>query len=134
MSSESIIRIIALCIVLACTETLNGIARTVVLVPRIGKYRALKLSFVSASLLAFIICLLLVPGIGLSGLDEHVYLGLFLASFMALFDIVTGMLLLKRSWRKAVSDFNPHTGNYLIFGLALLVVFPSIVFYIVGTP
>jgi hypothetical protein len=132
MSSDSVLRILALCVALASTETLNGIARTVFVVPRIGKKRALKVSIVSASLLAFIVCYLLVPGVGLSTVDEHFYLGLFLASFMALFDIAMGMLLLRRSWRKAFSDFNPLTGNYLIIGLALLVVFPPIVYYIVG--
>ena len=37
MSSEMLIRIAALCIVLACAETLHGIARIKLLIPRIDK-------------------------------------------------------------------------------------------------
>jgi len=134
MSLDSVIRILALCAVLACTETLNGIARTVFLIPRFGKERALKSSAVSGSLLAFIACYLLVPGVGLSGTLKHVFLGLVVAVFMALFDVAMGMLLLRRSWTKAFSDFNPSTGNYLVFGLLLLAVFPLIVYHIAGAP
>jgi hypothetical protein len=134
MSVDSFIRVLAICVVLACTETLNGIARIVILNPRLGKKRALKVSFASASTLAFVVCLLLVPGVGLSGTIDHVYLGLVLAAFMALFDIAISTLLFRRSWGMTISDFNPFTGNLLVFGLALLVVFPPIVYYIVRTP
>ncbi len=67
MSSSEAIRIVSLCVVLAGVETLHGIARTVWLAPRVGKALAIKLSVVSGSLLAFAVCWLLVPGIGLHG-------------------------------------------------------------------
>lgn len=116
--------------VLAGVETLHGIARTVLLVPRIGKERALKLSIVSGSLLAFAVCSWLVPGVGLTGMREHVVLGLCLAAFMAAFDLAMGRWLLRRSWSKALQDFNPATGNYLVFGLGLLVCMPAVVWWI----
>ncbi len=46
---------------------------------------------------------------------------------MATFDLAMGMLLLRRPWRKALQDFNPATGNLLVFGLLLLVLFPTLV-------
>lgn len=61
MVSDSIVRVLALCVVLAGVETLHGIARTVLVVPRIGKGRALKLSMISGALLALVVCYLLVP-------------------------------------------------------------------------
>lgn len=127
MTTDTIIRALALCVVLAGTETLHGIARTVLLAPRVGKELAIKLSIVSGSLLAFVVCYLLVPGVGLTTFGEHLVLGLCLAGFMAGFDLAMGMLLLRRSWRKALQDFNPATGNLLIFGLALLILFPALV-------
>jgi drug/metabolite transporter (DMT)-like permease len=99
----------------------------VLLVPRVGKERATRLSIVSGSLLAFAVCYLLVPGIGLKSTPQHLTLGLCLALFMAAFDLAMGMLLLRRPWRKALQDFNPATGNLLIFGLVLLVLFPALV-------
>jgi hypothetical protein len=65
MSTDTGIRVFALCVVLAGTETLHGIARTVLLVPRVGKDRALRLSIVSGSMLAFAACYLLVLGLAL---------------------------------------------------------------------
>jgi hypothetical protein len=109
---------------LACAETLHGIARTVYIVPRLGKEKALKLSVVTGSALAFAICLFLVPGIGLTTTREHLLLGLGLAGFMAAFDIAIGKLVMRKPWRKIWPDFNPATGNYLVFGLAFLVFAP----------
>jgi len=130
VNAEQLLRAVALCVVLAGAETLHGIARTLFLVPRVGKDRALKLSIVSGSLLAFVVCYVLVPGVGLMGIGAHLLLGLGLALFMAAFDLAMGMLLLRRSWSKALQDFNPATGNYLVFGLGLLVVFPALVAWI----
>lgn len=127
MNADTALRVLALCVVLAGTETLHGIARTLWLAPRVGKARATQLSIVSGSLLAFGVCYLLVPGVGLVSLPGHLALGAVLALFMASFDVALGKWLLRRSWRKILDDFNPATGNYLLFGLALLVVFPLLV-------
>ncbi len=132
MTFDALVRSLSLCIVLAGTETLHGIARNVLLAPRIGKVRATKVSIVSGSLLAFAVCYLLVPGIGLRTVAGHLYLGAGVALFMAGFDVAMGRLLLKRSWARAFSDFNPATGNYLIFGLALLIFFPLVVAMVRG--
>lgn len=125
--SETLWRALALAVALAGTETLHGIARTVWLVPRVGKARALKWSIVSGSLLAFSVCWLLVPGLGLVGAGPHLALGAFLAVFMAGFDLALGRWLLRRSWRKALDDFNPATGNLLVFGLVWLAGVPALV-------
>ena len=50
------LEIVSLCIMLMSVETLHGIARAAILVPRIGKKTALKLSIISGSVLAFIVC------------------------------------------------------------------------------
>jgi len=128
MNEDTLIRALALCVVLAGVETLHGIARTVWLVPRVGKERALKLSIVSGSLLALGVCWLLVPAMGLHSLGQQLALGLGLALFMAGFDLSLGVLLLRRPWRRVLQqDFNPATGNYLLLGLILMVFFPALV-------
>ncbi len=124
MSTDSLLRIAALCVVLACSETLHGIFRTVVVTPRIGKERALKLSAVTGTLLAFAICWLLVPGVGLDTPGQHLLLGIGLAAFMAAFDMAIGRWLMRMSWAKIWPDFKPSTGNYLAYGLAALCFVP----------
>jgi len=134
MTVDNWLRIAALCVLLACAETLHGIARTVLVVPRIGKERAIKLSALTGSLLAFAICLWWVPGIGLRGLAAHLALGAGLAAFMAGFDIAIGMLLMRKPWRKVRADFDPATGNYLVYGLAFLVVAPALAWWLRALP
>lgn len=124
---ELLWRTACLCVALAGAETLHGIVRTVWLVPRIGKARALRLSIVTGTALAFGVCWLLVPGLRLGTPWAHGLLGLVLSLFMAAFDIAMGRWVMRRSWTKIWPDFDPRTGNLLVFGLAALMVIPSVV-------
>jgi hypothetical protein len=120
-------RILALAMVLAGVETLHGIARTVLVVPRIGKERAIKLSALTGSALAFVICFFLVPPMSLVTPAHLLLLGVFLALFMAAFDVAVGRWLMRKAWHKIWPDFNPATGNYLLWGLLFLCGVPLLV-------
>jgi O-antigen/teichoic acid export membrane protein len=124
MTADTLFRIAALCVLLACAETLHGIARIKLVIPLVGKERAIKLSAVTGTLLALAICWVLVPGIGLASAGAHLLLGVGLAAFMAGFDIAIGKWLMRKSWAKIWPDFDPRTGNYLLFGLLALCVIP----------
>ena len=129
VTAEAIVRVAALCVVLACAETLHGIVRIKLVIPRLGKERAIKLSALTGSMLAFAICFALVPPLGLSSLEGHLKIGLFLAAFMASFDMAVGRLLMRKSWAKIWPDFDPRTGNYLSFGLLALCLIPAAVWW-----
>lgn len=120
MNLDLILRIGSLCLLLACAETLHGIARTLLITPRLGKERALKLSAITGSVLAFGICALQVPGIGIQSAIGHLALGGGLALFMAAFDMGIGRFVMHKPWRKIWPDFDPRTGNYLLYGLVCL--------------
>lgn len=127
MDSDALWRMAALCLALASAETLHGIARITLVVPRIGKELANRLSVVSGTLLALGICWMLVPGIGLQSTSAHLLLGLGLSAFMAGFDVAIGKLLMRKSWAKIWSDFDPRSGNYLLLGLIALAFIPVLV-------
>lgn len=127
MDMDVSLRVAALCLALASAETLHGIARIKLLIPRMGKERAVKLSALTGTALAFFICCLMVPGIGLSSAGAHLALGTGLAAFMAGFDMAIGRWLLHKSWAKIWPDFDPRTGNYLLYGLLGLAVIPLLV-------
>ena len=129
MSIDEVLRVCALCVVLAGAETLHGIARTTLITPRFGKERAIKLSVITGSLLALAICFALVPGIGLQSPQSHLLLGIVLAVFMASFDIAIGKWLMHKSWAKIRPDFNPATGNFLLYGLLAMCFMPLLVWY-----
>ncbi len=130
MTSDQAVGVLSLCLALAGTETLHGIARTVLLVPRVGKARALQLGIVSGSLLAFGVCLLLVPRVGLHGLGPHLALGAGLAAFMAAFDVAIGRLVMRLRWARIWRDFDPAGGNLLSLGLVLLAGMPALVWWL----
>jgi hypothetical protein len=127
MSGDALLRIVALCVVLACAETLHGIARIKLLIPRLGKDRAIRLSALTGTLLAYGIGWLLVPDIGLTTAGAHLALGLVLAGFMAGFDVAIGRWLMRKPWSRIAPDFDPRTGNYLLFGLMALSLMPWVV-------
>lgn len=129
MNPDTVLRIAALCVALAGAETLHGIARTTLLIPRIGKARAIKLSALTGTLLALAICWLLVPGLGLRSAGAHLALGLGLAGFMAGFDMAMGRYLMRKPWSRIWPDFDPRSGNYLSYGLLGLSAIPLVVWY-----
>ena len=131
LNTDTALHVMALCIVLAGAETLHGIVRIKFVIPRMGKERAVKLSALTGTLLAFAICWALVPGIGFQSAQSHLMLGLVLAAFMAAFDMAIGRWLMRKSWVKIWPDFDPRTGNYLLFGLLGLSVSPLLVWLVV---
>lgn len=130
--SIDVLRFISLCILLASVETLHGIARTVLLAPRVGKALAIKLSVVSGTALAFALCYVFVPAIGATGLAGHLLLGLALAAFMAAFDIAIGRLVMRLKWPRIWQDFDPRQGNLLSIGLLMLAGIPALVWWLRG--
>jgi hypothetical protein len=121
------LNVIALCLTLAGVETLHGILRNALVAPRIGTKRAKRLSLISGTVLLFIVCYLWVPRLGLSNPGALLALGLLLALFMALFDMLLGHYVLKLRWRVIFKDFDPRQGNYLLLGLLVLVFIPLLV-------
>jgi hypothetical protein len=121
------LNIMALCVTLAGVETLHGILRNAFLAPKIGTKRAKKLSLISGTILLFLVCYLWVPRLGLVNPGSLLALGLLLAIFMALFDMLLGRYVIKLRWRVIFKDFDPRQGNYLVFGLLLLVFIPLMV-------
>lgn len=130
MESIDFVRFASLCVLVAGSETLHGIARTVLLAPRVGKALAIKLSVVTGTLLAFGLCYVFVPAIGAVGVGEHLLIGLGLASFMVAFDVAIGRLVMRLKWARIWQDFNPSSGNYLSVGLVLLVFIPAAVWWL----
>lgn len=127
MSSDTLLRIAALCVLLASAETLHGIARIKFVIPLIGKAHALQLSALTGTLLALGICWWRVPDIGLASPGAHLALGVVLAGFMAGFDIAIGKWLMRKPWAKIWPDFDPRSGNYLLVALFALIFCPLLI-------
>lgn len=134
LDQDTWLRVGALCVLLASAETLHGIARTVLIAPMLGKARALQISAMTGTLLAFGICWWQVPALHLKGMTAHLVLGMVLAAFMAAFDIGMSRLLLRKSWPKIRRDFCPASGNHLLYGLIALCMIPWLIAWAKGMP
>jgi hypothetical protein len=126
------IQILCLCLLLAGAETLHGIARTLLVVPRIGNQRAKQYSTISGTLLAFAVCYFMVPMLELHGSIPLLLLGLVTAVFMASFDVALARFVVKQRWDIVFAEFNPAKGSWLIFGLLTLVFIPFLVMKLKG--
>lgn len=126
------LHLIALGFTLAGVETLQGIFRNAVMAPRMGTKRSKQLTLISGTLLMFVVCYWWVPRLGLRSTLALLLVGLFLAGFMALFDLLLGRYLINMKWRVVLKDFDPRQGNYLAFGLLVLVVIPLLVMRLQG--
>ena len=54
-------------------------------------------------------------------------MGLFLATFMGLFEVVLGRYLMKLRWKMVLREFDLRQGNYLLVGLLILSGIPLMV-------
>ena len=114
-STDTVIRVVSLCVVFGwrrdpARHRAHGAGRASVW----QGARALRLSIVSGTLLAFTICWLLVPDIGLRGWGLHLALGAVLAAFMASFDILLGRFCCAAAGPKPSATSTPRTGNLLV--------------------
>lgn len=115
------IKLVCLAIALAGTETLHGILRTLFLHRLLGAPLAKRLSVITGSALALLVCWLMVPWLDVHEPAALLLIGGFLAAFMATFDIVLGHYVVHLPWRVVLADFDLRRGNLLLLGLAFLV-------------
>lgn len=124
---ELAFRIFGLCVALAAVEILHSIARVRFAVPRRGRRLAQRLSIVTGSLLAVVVCWLLVPTLGVHGGVPLLAVGAVLAVSMASFDVAVARWLMRRPWSSIPEEFDLRRGNYVVYGLIVLLPAPIVV-------
>jgi hypothetical protein len=124
MDIYSITKIILFFILVASSETLNGIARTVYLNKRVGIRKAKRISMVSALILCLLICYWYIPMLNIRTDKGLLLLGISLSSFMVMFDIVLGRFVVKAKWKTIMEDFNLAKGNLLALGIIVMALCP----------
>ena len=124
MDIYSITKILLFFILVASSETLNGIARTVSLNKRIGIKKAKRISMVSALILCLLICYWYVPLLNIRTDKGLLLLGSSLSSFMVMFDIVLGRFVVKAKWETIMDDFNLAKDNLLALGIIVMALCP----------
>jgi hypothetical protein len=111
--------VMGLFILVAASEMLNGIARTIFLNKRVGVMNAKRISLLPALALCLLICYYYVPFLHIRNDGGLLVLRISLSLFMGLFDIIVARFIVKARWETILNDFNIKKGNLL--GLGMLV-------------
>ena len=125
-----LLKTLAVGLLLAFGEVVNGNIRVRILHRMYGKKRAKTISFFSGIAIIFTISWLTLPWI-----SPHDYFDCFIIGFIWLvilfcLDIYFAKYVFKYKWSKIAEDFNPLNGNLLSVGMVLLFMSPAIVFWL----
>jgi len=119
-----IMHVIGFFILVAASEMLNGIARTLFLNKRVGVVNAKRISLLPALALCLLICYYYVPFLCIRTDTGLLVLGISLSLFMGLFDILLAQFIVKARWDAILDDFNIVKGNLLGLGMVAMAFCP----------
>ena len=124
MTATFILHVAVLFVLVAASEMLNGIARTIFLNKRVGVQNAKRISLLPALALCLLICYFYVPFLRIRTDGGLLVLGISLSLFMGLFDIMVARFIVKARWDTILDDFNIRKGNLLGFGMVAMALCP----------
>lgn len=125
-----LLKTLAVGLLLAFSEVVNGNIRVRFLHRLYGKKRAKTISFFSGATIIYAISWFTLPWISPANYFDCYKIGFVWLVIMLGLDIYFGRNVFKFKWRKRIDDFNPLKGNLLGVGMLLLFLSPSIVFWI----
>jgi hypothetical protein len=117
---------IAIWLMLIVTESLNGTIRELLLVPRLGKVQARRVSFLTATLLILAIATLMSPWLGMSQIPQLLAVGVLWLILTVAFEVVLGRWGFGYSWQRIIADYNLFQGGLMSIGLVVLLLAPLI--------
>ncbi len=105
-------------------ETNHGIARTLLLEPFIGDFRARQVSVFTGTLLILAITLVFVRWLKSSRAVHFFLVGLMWVVLTIAFEISLGRFALHLSWERILADYNLATGGLMLVGLFVMLIAP----------
>ena len=111
-------------VLVASSEMLNGIARTLFLNRRLGAANAKRVALLPALALCLLICFFYVPLLEIATDGGLLLLGVSLSLFMGTFDVAVGRFVVKARWAAILDDFDLRKGNLLGVGLVAMAFCP----------
>ena len=118
------LHVAALFVLVASSEMLNGIARTLFLNRRFGVAHAKRPALLPALALCLLICFFSVPLLKIRTDGGLLLLGVALSLFMGAFDLAVGRFVVKARWETILGDFDIRKGNLLGVGLVAMALCP----------
>jgi hypothetical protein len=105
-------------------EFVHGIARTVLLQPYLGDFRARQVAVFTGSAIILSIALVCVRWMGATTTKQLLGVGMLWLFLTVAFEILFGWLVMGYAWQRIASDYNLIEGGLLPIGLAVLTLSP----------
>lgn len=109
---------------IAVAETGNGIFRVAFLSARLGRKKALLVSFLSGSVVILALNWFLLAWLEPKSISDCLIIGMCWAVLMVTYDVMIGRYAFGYSWQRILADFDLRQGNLLSLGIALILLAP----------
>jgi hypothetical protein len=104
-------------------ETIHGIARTLLLEPLIGDFRARQVSVFTGAMIV-VITFVFVRWLKGSGALDFILIGIMWVILTVGFEILLGRFMLDISWERIASDYDLLQGGLMLLGLIVMLFAP----------
>lgn len=121
---RTLLKGVAVWLLLMGAEVVHGIVRTALLAPRIGDFKARQLSVFTGSALIMGITYMSIRWIGSRNKSTLLRLGLLWLLLTLIFEFVLGRKVMHLSWQRLLSDYNLRKGGLQPIGLLLMTFAP----------
>jgi hypothetical protein len=111
-------------LLIMAAEFVHGIARTVLLQPYLGDFRARQVAVFTGSAIILGVAFVCVRWMGAATTKQLLGVGVLWLVLTVAFEILFGRLVMGYSWRRIASDYNLIEGGLLPIGLAVLTLSP----------
>jgi hypothetical protein len=119
-------RAIAVWLLMMLIESVHGVLRTTLLVPRVGDLAARQIGVFTGSLLILAVTYLSLGWLRLDRRPHRIAVGFLWALLTIVFELVFGRFVFGYSWSRLAADYDLAHGGLMGLGLLLLVFAPSI--------
>jgi hypothetical protein len=105
-------------------ETIHGTARTLLLAPLIGDFRARQVSVFTGAVMIVLITFVFVRWLKGSSVFEFILIGMMWVILTVGFEILLGRFVLDISWDRIASDYDLFQGGLMLLGLIVMLFVP----------
>jgi hypothetical protein len=111
-------------VLILAVEFAQGVARAILLVPRIGDLASRQIGVVTGSLLILGVAWLTVRWIGADSRRQWVAVGALWVVLMVAAEVLLGRVVFGFPWVRVMEDFDPTRGGFLGAGMLVLLLAP----------
>ena len=116
----------AVWLVIMAVEVVHGVARTLLLAPIVGDFRARQIAVFTGSVLILAVAALFIRWMKPIGLGGALAIGAVWLSLTLVFEVAFGRVVVRATWSRIASDYDLAHGGLLPIGLLIETCAPAI--------